>query len=116
MKRMIFWMTMLILEMMAMAIKAQNTLVTQNVRGQVCDVASGELNGTVLANSDFLTGAMPAEYGNALSGALDMKMRAGNNTKYEHAIQGQTFDIRTHEIVDKFTSLIFPNIAYRVEF
>jgi hypothetical protein len=30
--------------------------------------------------------------------------------------QGQTFDLRTHEIVDKFTSLTFPNIAYRVEF
>ena len=29
---------------------------------------------------------------------------------------GQTFDLRTHEIVDKFTSLTFPNIAYRVEF
>ena len=30
--------------------------------------------------------------------------------------QGQTFDLRTHEIADKFTSLTFPNIAYRVEF
>ena len=30
--------------------------------------------------------------------------------------QGQTFDLRSHEIVDKFTSLTFPNIAYRVEF
>jgi hypothetical protein len=30
--------------------------------------------------------------------------------------QGQTFDLRTHEIVDQFTSLTFPNIAYRVEF
>jgi hypothetical protein len=30
--------------------------------------------------------------------------------------QGQTFDLRTHEIVDNFTSLTFPNIAYRVEF
>ena len=30
--------------------------------------------------------------------------------------QGQTFDLRTHEIVDKFTSLTFPNVAYRVEF
>ena len=30
---------------------------------------------------------MPAEYGNALSGAFDMKMRVGNNAKYEHAIQ-----------------------------
>jgi hypothetical protein len=30
--------------------------------------------------------------------------------------QGQTFDLRTHQIVDKFTSLTFPNIAYRIEF
>ena len=30
--------------------------------------------------------------------------------------QGQTFDLRTHELVDQFTSLTFPNIAYRVEF
>lgn len=51
------------------------------------------LNGTVLANSDFMTGAMPAEYGNALSGAFDMKMRVGNNTKYEHAVQVGTLGV-----------------------
>ena len=51
------------------------------------------LNGTVLANSDFLTGAMPAEYGNALSGAFDMKMRTGNNSKYEHAVQVGTLGV-----------------------
>ena len=51
------------------------------------------LNGTVLANSDFLTGAMPAEYGNALSGAFDMKMRVGNNTKYENASQVGTLGV-----------------------
>jgi len=51
------------------------------------------LNGTVLANSDFLTGAMPAEYGNALSGAFDMKMRVGNNTKHEHAVQVGTLGV-----------------------
>lgn len=51
------------------------------------------LNGMVLANSDFLTGAMPAEFGNALSGAFDMKMRVGNNTKYEHAIQVGTLGV-----------------------
>ena len=51
------------------------------------------LNGTVLANSDFLTGAMPAEFGNALSGAFDMKMRVGNNYKYEHAIQVGTLGV-----------------------
>ena len=51
------------------------------------------LNGTVLANSDFLTGAMPAEFGNALSGAFDMKMRVGNNTKFEHAVQVGTVGV-----------------------
>lgn len=51
------------------------------------------LNGTMLANSDFLTGAMPAEYGNALSGAFDMKMRSGNNSKYEHAVQLGTLGV-----------------------
>lgn len=51
------------------------------------------LNGTVLANSDFLTGAMPAEFGNALSGAFDMKMRVGNNSKYEHAVQVGTLGV-----------------------
>ena len=30
--------------------------------------------------------------------------------------QGQTFDIRSHELVKKYTALTFPNIAYRVEF
>ena len=51
------------------------------------------LNGTVLANSDFLSGAMPAEFGNALSGAFDMKMRSGNNRKHEHAVQVGTLGV-----------------------
>ena len=41
------------------------------------------LNNNVLRNSDFLTGAFPAEYGNALSGVFDLKMRNGNTDKYE---------------------------------
>lgn len=41
------------------------------------------LNNNQLANSDFLTGAFPAEYGNALSGVFDLKMRNGNNEKHE---------------------------------
>ena len=51
------------------------------------------LNGTVLTNSDFMTGAMPAEYGNALSGAFDMKMRVGNNARHEHAVQVGTLGV-----------------------
>jgi hypothetical protein len=45
------------------------------------------LNNHVLGNSDFLTGAFPAEYGNALSAVFDMKLRIGNQEKREHAFQ-----------------------------
>lgn len=45
------------------------------------------LNSNVMANSDFLTGAFPAEYGNAFSGVFDMNMRNGNNETREYAIQ-----------------------------
>lgn len=41
------------------------------------------LNNNVLTNSDFFTGAFPAEYGNALSGVFDLRMRNGNNRKHE---------------------------------
>ena len=40
-----------------------------------------------LGNSDFFSGAFPAEYSNALSGVFDMAMRKGNNAKHEHTVQ-----------------------------
>jgi hypothetical protein len=45
------------------------------------------LSTQVLANSDFFTGAFPAEYGNALSGVFDLKLRNGNYEKHEYAFQ-----------------------------
>ena len=42
------------------------------------------LNNNLLTNSDFFTSAFPAEYGNALSGVFDLKMRNGNNQKNEY--------------------------------
>ena len=42
------------------------------------------LNNNVLDKSDFLTGAFPAEYGNALSGVFDLQMRSGNSEKREY--------------------------------
>lgn len=45
------------------------------------------LNNNLLTNSDFFTGAFPAEYGNAISGAFDLRMRTGNNEKREHVGQ-----------------------------
>jgi hypothetical protein len=45
------------------------------------------INNNTLTNSDFLTGAFPAEYGNALSGVFDLMMRDGNNESYEFTTQ-----------------------------
>jgi hypothetical protein len=45
------------------------------------------LNNNLLRNSDFYTGAFPAEYGNALSGAFDLNMRSGNNQQREYLVQ-----------------------------
>lgn len=45
------------------------------------------LNNNLLTNSDFLTGAFPAEYGNALAGVFDLRMRTGNNEKKEYWLQ-----------------------------
>lgn len=45
------------------------------------------VNNNLLANSDFLTGAFPAEYGNAIAGAFDLNLRSGNSS--EHEFTGQ---------------------------
>lgn len=41
------------------------------------------LNNNLLANSDFMSAAFPARYGNALSGVFDLKLRNGNYEKHE---------------------------------
>ncbi len=41
------------------------------------------LNNNLLATSDFYTGAFSPEYGDALSGVYDVKLRVGNNEKFE---------------------------------
>ncbi|MEO6036770.1 MAG: TonB-dependent receptor, partial [Saprospiraceae bacterium] len=45
------------------------------------------LNPNLIANSDFLTGAFPAEYGNALAGVFDINLRTGNKERYEYTAQ-----------------------------
>lgn len=58
--------------------------------GEISGVGAGiitALSSQMLANSDFFTGAFPAEYGNALSGVFDLSMRTGNNTAREHTFQ-----------------------------
>ncbi|WP_375435164.1 TonB-dependent receptor domain-containing protein [uncultured Hymenobacter sp.] len=41
------------------------------------------LNNNLLAKSDFLTGAFPAEYANALGSVFDLRLRKGNDEKQE---------------------------------
>ena len=45
------------------------------------------LNINNLSNSDFMTSAWSADYGNALSGVFDLKLRSGNNDKREYVGQ-----------------------------
>lgn len=45
------------------------------------------LNNKYLDDSDFFTGAFPAEFGNTISGVFDLRMRNGNNEKHELSAQ-----------------------------
>ena len=49
------------------------------------------LNPNMLASSDFATSAFAAEYGNALSGVFDLRLRRGNRERYEFMGQVGTF-------------------------
>ncbi len=40
------------------------------------------LNNNLIANSDFLTGAFPAQYGNTFAGIFDLRLRNGNPEKH----------------------------------
>jgi hypothetical protein len=51
------------------------------------------LSAQLLANSDFMTGAFPAEYGNALSGVFDIRLRKGNKDKREHTLSVSTIGL-----------------------
>lgn len=45
------------------------------------------LNSKTLANSDFFTGAFPAEYGDAIAAAFDVRLRNGNQDRHEFTAQ-----------------------------
>lgn len=93
------------MSIMLMLPSAMWAQATQTVRGQVFDVASGEpMIGVTITveNGTTMTAVTDA------NGCFEI-----NNVP---TFQGQTFNLRTHEPVEQFTSLTFPNIAYRVEF
>lgn len=45
------------------------------------------LSSQITANSDFYTGAFPAEYGNASSGVFDINLKTGNSAQREFTLQ-----------------------------
>ncbi|MDJ1480523.1 TonB-dependent receptor [Cytophagaceae bacterium YF14B1] len=45
------------------------------------------LNANLLAKSDFMSGAFPAEYANALGSVFDLRLRKGNDEKNEFLLQ-----------------------------
>lgn len=49
------------------------------------------LNPNLLKNSDFITSAFPAEYGNAIGGVFDLGFRKGNADDYEYTLQSGIF-------------------------
>ena len=45
------------------------------------------INNKYLANSEFYTGAFPAEFGNSIAGVFGLKLRNGNEENYEHSVE-----------------------------
>lgn len=45
------------------------------------------ISSQLMERTDFFTGSLPAKYGNALSGAIDMKLRSGDTTDYHYTAQ-----------------------------
>lgn len=45
------------------------------------------ISSQLMQQTDFYTGSLPARYGNALSGVIDMKLRNGDTTDYHYTAQ-----------------------------
>ncbi|GGD70185.1 prevent-host-death protein [Emticicia aquatilis] len=68
----------------------------------------------LMSRSDFFTGGMPAEYGNALSGAFDIRFREGNQQKrqYRTKIGVLGLDFSTEGAIQKGRSSYLVNYRY----
>jgi hypothetical protein len=51
------------------------------------------LSAQMLDRTDFYMGYVPASYGNTLAGVIDMKMREGNKTEWQHTLQASLIGI-----------------------
>ncbi len=68
----------------------------------------------LMSRSDFFTGGMPAEYGNVLSGAFDIRFREGNQQKREYRtkIGVLGLDFSTEGPIQKGRSSYLVNYRY----
>jgi hypothetical protein len=66
-----------------------NHFTTEGASSGVVSVLSPNM----VERSDFLTGAFPAQYGNALSAVFDIALRNGNNERREHSFSAGTLGI-----------------------
>lgn len=51
------------------------------------------ISSQLMDRTDFYTGALPARYGNALSGVVDMSLRSGDTTDYQYTAQASLIGI-----------------------
>jgi hypothetical protein len=90
------------------------------------------LNNNQLANSDFISSAFPAQYGNALSGVSDLSIKliyrinkrkfsyetgfGINNITNRKNILQESFDAQTGEIVRDYQMGLMPEGLFRLYF
>lgn len=80
--------------------------------------AIGMINSNMLTNSDFFTGAFPAEYGNGFSGVFDIKLRNGNNEKREYSIKAGLLglDASFEGPIKRGNGKNIPNASYLINY
>ncbi len=83
-----------------------------NMAHGVGDISS--LHTNLIANSDYYTAAAPAEFGNTLGGVMDLQLRNGNLSKYEHSVKLSTMglDLNSEGPISKEKGFSYL-IAYR---
>ena len=58
------------------------------------------LSSQMMGNSDFYTGAFPAEYGNATSGVFDINLKTGNTEQREYTFQAEFMSATTATLTE----------------
>ena len=76
------------------------------------------LSSQVLDKTSFYSGTLPVQYGNVLSGAMDMALRPGSKTTREHTVQASLIgiDLATEGPIGKSVESNDANASYLVNY